>query len=320
MSNNILSLQEQKQENRSDDDKILELDNEWIPEEDDWYRHLDSTLPETKNPESNISRNNSNQNLSLLDQESDEEPDEIEQTINIQEIIELNLTNQEKINCENFIKSYLLIKYQYLVANYADCLLHGSSNSIKSNFSNTTEDQKIKIDYLITLLTWLSKVSGILAMRIDQKIVPYEITPPKIIRSSYTFCTESHSCKLYYNQSSAICSNHHFVHNTLKYNIDSIIHFLNYDNRKYKLTFADMQNICTSAKTISFVTNHMHRELYHVDYFSKGNSEKCHRPVNPCFQPKSPLHINVRDNSGYRPKRYTHSNPNSNQSRYNQCQ
>jgi hypothetical protein len=72
---------------------------------------------------------------------------------------------------------------------------------------------------------------------------------------------------------------------------------LNFEDKKYKLSSIDLQNICISARTISFVTNHMHRELSHVDYFTNGLSEKFHRPLNPSFQPKNQFQFQSQSQS-----------------------
>lgn len=140
-----------------------------------------------------------------------------------------------------------------------------------------------RLSDIIIYLKWMSSVSELLANRIGQDLIKDDIvdtnTYPQIIRSSYTFCVKSTQCKNFYNKNEfPTCKNHHYVHSLLKYDIDSIIVFLQHiANNDIDLTMDQLNNIFLSIKTICFVTKNMQKEIYYIHYITKNNSEIYHR-------------------------------------------
>jgi len=147
-----------------------------------------------------------------------------------------------------------------------------------SNEKNVLDTHKIA-EFNI-YFKWLSHCCGILADRIGQKIlIYYKKGTPRIVRSSYNFCLKNTQCKNFYSKLSApSCKDHHYVHSLLKYDIDSIVNYLDYTIEKNTTIIDDTyQNFCLSIKTLCYVLKHMEKELSYIDFITKGKSESFHR-------------------------------------------
>lgn len=156
------------------------------------------------------------------------------------------------------------------------------------NSKNVNKEKLIsetKLKDIISYLSWISNSAELLAKRIDQEILIHKSdlgSVPTLTRSSYVFCRKSTQCKHFYNkQELPTCTNHHYVHSLLKYDIDSVIIFLKYiyDN-DMDITIDQLNDLYSSIKTICFVTKNMQKEIYHIHYLTKKNSEIYHRANN----------------------------------------
>lgn len=151
---------------------------------------------------------------------------------------------------------------------------------------------------------YLSKCSSILAERIGQTPLLYRTNhnrKPYIIRSSYSFCNKYTQCRNFYCKITCpTCTDHHFVHNILKHDIDSVMAFLKYMiERNATFTEEDERNFLLSIRTICFVTRHMANEIADIHSLTDKKSENFHRN-NPCkiFKNTVPRKIeNCRNNS-----------------------
>lgn len=171
------------------------------------------------------------------------------------------------------VKESDLIKKERLNIKQKEC------NYYKNDSGNKTIIEKLKD--ISKYLSWIGNASQILADRIGQKTITYvgNAEYPCIIRSSYNFCHKYNECKEFYSKKDEpICSNHHYVHAILKYDIDSLISFLEYIvEDESRLDSDNINNIYSSIKTICFVTRHMAKEIVSVDQITKKDSEFFHR-------------------------------------------
>lgn len=241
---------------------------------DDWFNELDDKMIDLIETKQDIIKNKPNEDTSTAPITEEINNSEME-CICIEDTISKNiesLTSNELIQCE------------CSVAYFIQVLIEGSNiNKIKSLKSYDNDLTKDKISDIITYLKWISKSCEILAKRIGQEILTYTPTnmqeKPVIIRSSYNFCTKYTQCKNFYSKHEApICREHHYVHSLLKYDIDSVVDFLEYIVEfDHEMDKEDFNNLYLSIKTICFVTRHMSKEISHIDYITKNNSENYHR-------------------------------------------
>lgn len=241
-----------------------ELDS-WFDKSDD--KNIYNNLNNSPNNNLNKSLNNNlNNNLNT--------PDNIfSKSICIEEIIK---------NDASLLSSNQVIQYECSIAYFIQVLIENSTNLSKNKFEKIM-DINLTIDKLKNIkeyLSWISLSSEILAKRIGQTLLVYKYdNKPSINRSSYNFCTKYTQCKNFYNKhETPSCKEHHYVHSLLKYDIDSVIEFLDYIiNNNLDLSKNDLHNIYLSIKTICFVTRHMAKEISYIDYITKNNSEVFHR-------------------------------------------
>lgn len=159
--------------------------------------------------------------------------------------------------------TYDLLQHESTIAHFIQVLVSKSDYSTE-NLGNIRE-----------YFQWLSMCSENLALRIGQQIV-IPTNKTSTIRSSYNFCTSSASCSKFYNLNNApTCTEHHYVHSQLKFNIDSIINYIDY----CLVTDTDINNddLVLSVKTICYVTRHMAKEINYIHFITKGCSERYHR-------------------------------------------
>lgn len=208
--------------------------------------------------------------------------DEDLQVVNVEDILKKNPID---------MRSRDIMQDQCTLAYFIQVLFEGSSSKRDIN-----DDEKM--NDIILYLQWITDSADILADRIGQEKIEYVIeNPPKIIRSSYNFCSKYTQCKKFYerknthdssekdNESS--CDEHHYVHCLLQHDVKSLINFIKYIvDGKYNLTTVDNQNIYSSIKTICYVTRRMAKEISYIDYYTKQNSEIYHRDNPVCFVKK----------------------------------
>ena len=212
----------------------------------------------------------------LIEQDLQIKVDEI---VVVEDIINLDITKMKTID---------ILHYQSYLAYYLHSVFIGSEKknnviSMNSAMSGTMND--LPIDYIIGILNWLSKCTTLLAERINQKLISLpeeeftERSLPKgtqtLVRSFYNFCERGPMCIGYYSlKREPTCTNQHYVHSILKYDIDSIKNFLESHRQDYQ---SFLNDINVSLRTILFVINHMYKEINYIDYYSNGESEKLHR-------------------------------------------
>ena len=180
------------------------------------------------------------------------------------------------------LSSNEIIQYECGIAYFSQILIVGSKVDDKNGrkLHSCREITFSKMKDFLDYLKWISKGSEVLAKRINQEMVPYTSDKvPTIIRSSYNFCRKYTQCQDFYNKNQMpTCTDHHYVHNLLKYDVDSIIAFLEYKiSKAYHLTQDDYNNLLLSIKTICFVTRHMAKEISYIDGITRNNSETFHR-------------------------------------------
>lgn len=254
---------------KTNNDKKMNSDDDM----DSWFNDLDDKMVEIIN-NNLIKEEDEGDDLDKFPPAicENDEPLETTEFIYIEDILNKNpeqLTSNETI------------QYECSIAYFIQVLIEGSNlnkiKSLKNHDNNLTFE---KIADIITYLKWISNACKILSKRINQELLVYQYDDkPFIVRSSYNFCTKYTQCKNFYSKHEIpSCKEHHYVHSLLKYDIDSVISFLQYiiDNT-ISVNKEEFNNIYLSIKTICFVTRHMAKEISYIDYITKNNSETFHR-------------------------------------------
>ena len=259
----------------SSKDTNFQKNNESIRDDlDDWFNDMDDKTIEIINKD-------------LIKEDPAENDDEPEQYItpdgnnNISAETEYIYVEDILTKDLNDLSSNEIIQYECSIAYFIQVLIEGTNinkiKTLKTYDSDLTDD---KITDIIIYLKWISNACEILTKRINQEVLVYvPDLKPSIVRSSYNFCTKYTQCKNFYSKQEAPnCKEHHYVHSLLKYDIDSVIYFLQYvTNNNIILEKDDLNNLYLSIKTICFVTRHMSKEISYIDYITKNNSENFHR-------------------------------------------
>lgn len=263
-------------------------------ENDTWFNELDDNMIEIIDNNKDVSKSEN-----MFD-----DNDENIKYIYIDEIINKNIDDYT---------SNEILQYECSIAYFIQVLIEGTTNNkirtSKKYDKNLTFE---KMNGMIEYLEWISNASKILALRINQKIIKYIPSYiPIIIRSSYNFCSKYTQCKEFYSKYNLpTCKDHHYVHATIKYDIDSVIFFLQYIlKNSIQINDEDFNNLYLSIKTISFVTRHMAKEISYIDFIMEKNSEFFHRN-NP-----SELKKNKKDDKAF--KKNIHLNIDKNHNIYN---
>src|ERR1700733_14741234 len=141
-----------------------------------------------------------------------------------------------------------------------------------------------KLNDIIIYLKWISDASKVLATRINQNLLStyqnkFKNMKPTIIRSSYNFFNSYLQCKKFYCRNDIpTCTDHHYVHSLLNFDIESILNFIKHAlDTSLKLTSDEINNLYVSIKTICYITKHMAKEIGYIDYITKKKSEFFHR-------------------------------------------
>ena len=116
---------------------------------------------------------------------------------------------------------------------------------------------KIDFDFIINTLNYLLKISLILKGRLNQKDVVL-VAKDNIQRCSYKFCKFKENCTYNYSHKKNVCYQDHYVHNMVICDLNQIINFILKNKDSDKLQLNDFSK---SINTISFVINHMYKEL-----------------------------------------------------------
>jgi hypothetical protein len=259
----------------------MSLNNENMchDELDNWFNELDEKTIEIINHnlinEESENDNFIGQKIACDSDVDDECVDNATKCICVDDILTKN---------PNILTSYELIQYECTIAYFVQVLIEGSNNnnnnkikSIKLYDNDLTFD---KMQSIVEYLSWISLASETLAKKIGQELLVHKAeSKPTIIRSSYNFCTKYTQCKNFYSKhETPNCREHHYVHSLLKYDVDSVILFLNHIiKNNINMSKEEINNLYLSIKTICFVTRHMAKEISYIDYITKNNSETFHR-------------------------------------------
>lgn len=270
-----------------------EFDSSETEELDKWFNELDEQTIEI------INKNLIKEEDSGSDTDIHNQPDELNKIIDGFKDSQFENNNTiEDLYIEDIISkdpnelsSYQAIQYECSIAYFIQVLMEGTQfNRIKTSKNHDCDLTLNKLTYIMNYLEWISKTCENLSKRINQQLLIYKplqklnkdtkkIEKPIIIRSSYNFCTKYTQCKNFYSkQEIPTCKEHHYVHSLLKYDIDSVIAYLDFIiNNKIEISQDEYKNLYLSIKTICFVTRHMAKEISYIDYITKNNSELFHR-------------------------------------------
>lgn len=256
------------------DEKTIEIINDNLIKEEDF----DSDEKECFGNDSielfDSSNSSNSTNSNSLGNSSDEESESSEniKAVFVEDII---------IKNPSTISSNDLLQYECSVSHFIQTLLEDKSSSkIKFQKNNDEPLSLDKMKSILEYLKWISLSCKVLSKRINQEEILFKPEyPPVIVRSSYNFCSKYTQCKKFYSKYELpICTEHHYVHSLLKYDIDSMIYFLDFViNHDSLLTKNEQANFCLSIKTLCFVTKHMSKEISYIHYITKNNSETFHR-------------------------------------------
>lgn len=254
----------------------LTHNSDYIDELDSWFNEPEESTIEIINSNHCTNKyNNYDNDTQIYNYNRDdvsclEFPDNVVKSICVDDILK---KDPEKLS------SYENMQNECSIAYFMQVFVEGSN--CKNRIRRIEYDLPIdKIQSIIEYLTYISNVSKVLAIRIQQPISQYITTmPPVIVRSSYNFCAKTIHCKCFYiKDGKPTCKDHHYVHSMLKYDVDSVIAFLtNVVDNNIVMDKEDYNNLYLSIKTICYVTRHMAKEISFINYVTSNNSEMYHR-------------------------------------------
>jgi len=138
---------------------------------------------------------------------------------------------------------------------------------------NNNTDMK----FIIKSLNWLKDTSEYLSQKIKVKLIHHNfklISKNKIFRSSYKFCGYKNACNYNYKSKKQKCYSHHYVHNMIYADIESLIIYLDQFHSENNLF---NKEVIKCINTISFVIKHMYEELNNLCiYADKKYHDKYH--------------------------------------------
>ena len=157
------------------------------------------------------------------------------------------------------------LKYQSLMTDYLKQYIH-------------SKDQ-FDINHVLEVLDWILRISDHFCNKMGLERLHHGFkkrSSDSIARSSYRFCSQGYDCQYHYELDKySGCRSQHYVHNIVYADIEALISYL--QKVKHGWTKLNYQEVITSLNTISFVVNHMYKELYYVDFYHQGQSEKYHQ-------------------------------------------
>ena len=181
-------------------------------------------------------------------------------------IEELN-DNGKKIN--EFIQKYKNKTSLEILQKEADIIRLLSKYSLQNN--------NMDYDFFYNSIQLLINLSNLLRNHIKQPILKhtdYDINE-FIPRCSYKFCNFKGSCGYNYNLKSSICYQDHYVHNMVSADLYVLLEYIQLFKNENKLIHN--KEILKSINTLSFVINHMEKELKSKClYQNKSDWDKFH--------------------------------------------
>jgi len=261
------------------------MDHNYDDDIDIWFNELDEKTIDVLNPNLIIEENSPDppKNNKIAKNEtvfSFLHDDDVANMNGIEQIFVEDMIKKDP----NDLKALHIMQYESSIAQFIRGLMDGNQPNKIRTIKKCDLIDFDKMSDIIEYLKWISNASKILAERIGQELIIHDSSnsTPKIIRSSYNFCSKYTKCKNYYNfddpTTQVTCNEHHFVHSVLKNDIDSIINYLTYAlTNKIELSLENVNDFQLSIKTIGFVTKHMAKEIRLVDVKTMGNSELHHR-------------------------------------------
>ena len=156
---------------------------------------------------------------------------------------DIKILTEKKIDIDEYKKKNSLV------------LLEHQKNIISILNKYCMKLNNLDFDFIVNVLKHLNEVSNILKTRLNQKDIKYH-NKDNIQRCSYKFCKFKENCSYNYNNKKNICYQDHYVHNMVICDLKQIINFL----EKHK-DGSSLNDFSKSINTISFVINHMYKEL-----------------------------------------------------------
>lgn len=205
--------------------------------------------------------------------------------------------NKNKLtNEDNFRRNFLLNKNNYCINNN---LFNDKMNDILTQIDfkqyddlHLLENETILITYIfkylsinkcidneksIKIFNYIKNLSFYFMKKLNLPKIKHEknkYEKKSIKRSSYKFCSFQDSCKYNYDKKSKGCYAHHYVHNMVYADIESLLNYIELfenENKKY-----NSNEIIKCCNTLSFVIKHMYEELYNISIYDKSNIDNLH--------------------------------------------
>ncbi len=159
--------------------------------------------------------------------------------------------NGENIN--NFINIYKNKKSLEILQKEAEIIRLLSKYSLQNN--------NMDYNFFYNSISLLINLSNLLQDNLKQPILKHNDYDIKefIPRCSYKFCNFKGSCGYNYNNNSTICYQDHYVHNMVSADLYVLLEYIKLFKNENKLIHN--KEILKSINTLSFVINHMEKEL-----------------------------------------------------------
>ena len=221
----------------------------------------------------------------------------------IDENVYLRVTNSKRIKKKNFNTKKIEKKNENVsitldepdIINKINQILNYEDDVINSKPSlDLLKDQELVTSYLsryfiqntklnhtfvLTKVLWLMKISKILAVRINQKIITHAKNKKKntnVSRSSYKFCVHNSQCEYNYGTKKKSCCSDHYVHAFIYADLQSLENYIKTKTITNEC-FESNREITKCINTIAYVVRHMYDELRNVCLYQKENNyEKVH--------------------------------------------
>lgn len=175
-----------------------------------------------------------------------------------------------------------------LILNYEDDVINNKSSldllkdqELVTSYLSRYFIQNTKLNYtfVLTKVLWLMKISKILALRINQKIITHTKNKKKntnVSRSSYKFCVHNSQCEYNYGTKKKSCCSDHYVHAFIYADLQSLENYIKTKTITNEC-FESNREITKCINTIAYVVRHMYDELRNVCLYQKeDNYEKVH--------------------------------------------
>lgn len=169
------------------------------------------------------------------------------------------------------LKKMSLIEFDYNSYNSKNSLslLESQKDIIVTLNKYCLKLHQIDFDFIINTLNYLLQISLILKKRLKQKDIVL-VAKDNIQRCSYKFCKFKENCTYNYSHKKNVCYQDHYVHNMVICDLKQIISFIQKNKNNKSLQLNDFSK---SINTISFVINHMFKELNSRCLYVKSDIE-----------------------------------------------